>query len=163
MQRECNKCKAQKDVSEFYLKAPSRRDKYSPKDKCFYFSHCKEYIKAKQLLYRKNNPEKSKGIDLYQSFGIRFEDYKKMYDDQKGCCGICERHSTEFRRSLAVDHCHDTGKIRGLLCDACNVTVGKTKDNVKWLQNCISYLNKQHNPELAVKSNVIVIQSKKVG
>ena len=162
MERKCNKCKAKKDVSEFYLKEPSRRARYSSTDNCFYTSHCKECIKTKQIAYRKNNPEKGKDVDLFQKFGIRFEDYKKMYDAQKGCCAICERHSDKFHRSLNVDHDHVSGKIRGLLCTPCNTVLGRMEENVKWFHNCLSYLE-QHQPELADKSNVIAVQLKKVG
>jgi hypothetical protein len=47
-----------------------------------------------------------------------------MFEDQKGCCGICKRHQSEFKKRLGVDHNHSTGKIRKLLCDRCNLGLG---------------------------------------
>lgn len=67
-------------------------------------------------------------------------DYNKLFIEQNGCCKICKRPQTEFKKKLAVDHCHITGKTRGLLCNNCNTILGHAKDNIKTLQNAIKYL-----------------------
>jgi hypothetical protein len=51
-------------------------------------------------------------------------DFDRLYQIQQGKCAICLVHSTEFKRTLAVDHDHRTGMVRGLLCDGCNAAVG---------------------------------------
>lgn len=147
MIKQCKSCNAKKDISEFYIKLDRKQKGYSGSDECFYSSRCKDCDREKQRLYRKANPEKAKDIDLFQSFGIRYEQYNKMYNDQKGCCAICLKHSSEFKRALAVDHCHATGKIRGLLCYLCNTSLGKIKDDISILERMIKYL--KTNSDLA--------------
>ena len=60
-----------------------------------------------------------------------------MYENQNGLCGICEK----YFEKLHVDHCHTTNKIRGLLCNHCNLALGKFKDDIKRLSNAINYLS----------------------
>lgn len=60
-----------------------------------------------------------------------------MFLLQKGECKICNTTST---KPLSVDHCHSTGKIRGLLCNPCNMGIGQFKDSIVRLKNAISYL-----------------------
>ena len=76
----------------------------------------------------KANPEKLKQHRrktlLKTKSGITPEIYKKMFEEQQGCCAICGRHQTEFKRTLDVDHDHVTGKVRKLLCIYCNTNVG---------------------------------------
>jgi len=98
--------------------------------------------------YRKQNPEIHKNLDLKKSFGINIEDYKQMLKDQEGVCAICHQPEITYdskqkkTRSLAVDHCHTTNKVRGLLCAHCNHAIGKFKDNLDLLRNAINYLTK---------------------
>ena len=66
-----------------------------------------------------------------------------MFIAQDGRCAICERDVCEIPRGLYIDHDHKTGKVRGLLCDRCNMSLGGFKDNVIILQNAINYLIKQ--------------------
>lgn len=75
---------------------------------------------------------------LQKNFGITLEDYTKMLVGQSGVCAICLK--ADPPRSLAVDHCHKTGKIRGLLCRACNVSIGLLEDDGDRLERAIRYL-----------------------
>jgi len=90
--------------------------------------------------WRKDNPDKVKNTELRKMFGITLEDYNRMYGQQKGCCKICNKHSDDEKQALAVDHCHTTGKVRGLLCKDCNRALGMFKDSVTNLQKAIKYL-----------------------
>ena len=76
-----------------------------------------------------------------REFGITLNEYNEMFEKQKGCCAICGRHQSEFKRSFDVDHDHKTGKVRGLLCFKCNVVLGFVNDNSNILENMIGYLN----------------------
>ena len=67
-------------------------------------------------------------------------EYNKMFKAQKGCCAICGRHQSEFGKRLAVDHNHLTGKIRGLLCNSCNLILGHAKDSRGVLLRAMQYL-----------------------
>lgn len=67
---------------------------------------------------------------LKHRYGITSTEYDAMYEAQKGCCAICGKHAeagnspAHWKTKLAVDHCHDTGKVRGLLCNDCNAGIG---------------------------------------
>ena len=72
-------------------------------------------------------------------YGITWADYEKMFASQHGVCAICK--SPPKKRRLSVDHCHQTGRIRGLLCDPCNhILLGAAKDSLSKLQAAIEYL-----------------------
>lgn len=90
--------------------------------------------------WRKSNPDKAKNADLKKMFGITLDDYNKMREDQKCSCKICGKHEDEERQALVVDHSHDTGKVRGLLCSNCNRALGMFKDDITVLQKAIKYL-----------------------
>ena len=71
-----------------------------------------------------------------------------MLDNQGGSCAICKRKEwvrasiTDNVMALAVDHCHDSGNVRGLLCRACNLAIGYFEDNTESLGEAIKYLEK---------------------
>jgi len=69
-----------------------------------------------------------------------------MLEKQGGVCAVCKRPETARNqygiKRLAVDHDHETGKVRGLLCSKCNTGLGALDDNTGRLQACINYLNK---------------------
>jgi hypothetical protein len=67
--------------------------------------------------YRRNSFLKTK-------YGITLDDYKKMLEDQNGLCLICGIDTPRGNKSWHVDHCHKTGKVRGLLCNYCNPRLG---------------------------------------
>lgn len=74
------------------------------------------------------------------------ECYNKMLESQNGLCKICNQPSKQKSnngksiKSLAVDHCHITGKVRGLLCGDCNSMLGYAKDSINILKSAIEYL-----------------------
>jgi hypothetical protein len=78
---------------------------------------------------------------------LTVEEYDNMLARQGGVCWICRRKEGRLRNGvpqfLAIDHDHNTGRIRGLLCGACNRGLGCYHDNVKWLKNAIRYLETQ--------------------
>lgn len=78
-------------------------------------------------------------ICLRSNYNIDVYDYMKMYESQKGKCKIClklERNG----RNLSVDHCHNTNRIRGLLCSDCNLTLDKWNDDIEIFKRAIEYL-----------------------
>jgi hypothetical protein len=75
-------------------------------------------------------------------YGISLESYTKMLENQQGCCSICKTPQVNLKITLAVDHCHSTGKVRGLLCRNCNLMIGFAKDNKELLSSAIRYLEK---------------------
>lgn len=81
---------------------------------------------------------------LKRKFGIGIDEYNKMLKKQNNSCAICKSTTTQDRRTnnFPVDHCHKTGKVRGLLCNHCNRALGMFKDNIESLKSAISYLEK---------------------
>ena len=97
--------------------------------------------------FRKQNPDKAKNSELKRSFGITLPIYEKMLEDQGHVCAICKGKETALHkdggpRRMPVDHCHDTGKVRGLLCTACNRALGLFKDDIGVLESALEYLRK---------------------
>jgi hypothetical protein len=96
--------------------------------------------------YRQSK-EAMRHYGLTSNYGISLTDYSEMYKLQDGRCAICDQPETGKDRygnvrPLAVDHCHDSGKVRGLLCYACNSMLGQAKDRVEVLAAGIEYLTK---------------------
>jgi len=108
----------------------------------------KNYLKAWAREDRKLNPRKYKCKALQKSYGITLEKYEELKKSQGDVCAICAKPEaalnphTKEPRELAVDHCHNSGVIRGLLCGACNSALGKFKDDIKLLEKAIKYLGK---------------------
>lgn len=108
----------------------------------------KEKVKLAARIARIENPERYKGYCLKRDFGITVEEYRRMWDKQKGVCALCAKpetakHQNGTVKSLAVDHCHDTGKIRGLLCWVCNTGIGKLQDSPALLRLAAEYIERQ--------------------
>ena len=81
-------------------------------------------------------------------FNIDKETFDNLRIIHKDCCAICGLHEAEVRNNktkyygLYIDHCHNTGQIRGLLCHNCNLLIGHAKDDVQVLVSAIGYLNR---------------------
>jgi len=76
---------------------------------------------------------------LHSRWGLTKSQYDAMAESQHGVCAVCSKPDITGRR-LAVDHCHKTGKLRGLLCYACNTALGRFNDDVSLLSKAIKYL-----------------------
>jgi hypothetical protein len=72
--------------------------------------------------------------------GLDPEDYNLMLRAYDGCCYICKRPERVANRSLAIDHCHTTGTVRGLLCTRCNQVIGRMEDSPALLRAAADYL-----------------------
>jgi len=104
--RICSKCHAEKPIKEF--RSGWRGQHFAVWCRACRILHPKEWYK--QSATRRN---------LKYNFNLSLEDYNKLLRKQKEVCMICGKTDPAKRR-LAVDHCHETGKIRGLLCTRCN-------------------------------------------
>ena len=89
-------------------------------------------------------------MDRKRWYGLEHDDYLKMLEKQNNVCAICCKPESVVNPSgetkpLSVDHDHATGKVRGLLCSACNQAIGLFKDDIKTLQSAILYLEEDGN------------------
>lgn len=114
-----------------------------------YYQENKAVLNEKQKAKRRANPGVRKGehfrYGLKARYGLTVEAYEQMFTEQKGLCAICGQPETVRQpsgelRNLAVDHCHTTNKVRGLLCFACNTMIGMAKDRIEVLEQAIYYL-----------------------
>lgn len=128
----CKQC-GKEGALDLFQRDISKKDLVRPECKeCTAANRKKRYCANKN---RKNNMEKNFGkgvLDVYQ----------KLFDEQKGVCDICKSPENGRYKHLSVDHCHDTGKIRGLLCNNCNRGIGLLKDNSELLKNALEYIEK---------------------
>jgi hypothetical protein len=76
---------------------------------------------------------------LKKSYGLTIEQYHEMLEAQAGVCAICLGADKAFAH-LAVDHCHQSGKVRGLLCNTCNRALGSFQDDPERLKRALLYL-----------------------
>lgn len=88
---------------------------------------------------RKALREAAHGRSILKTYGITKEQYEELYEAQGGVCCICERATGKTKR-LAVDHDHETGYVRGLLCSTCNKILGHLRDSYYLASNLSAYL-----------------------
>lgn len=115
---------------------------------------CKSCYNKRQRAYEANNPETKRqannrwamenrtrvyGYYIKRQYGITLAEYDIMLARQGGGCGIC-KGGTKGRGRFHVDHCHETGQVRGLLCAKCNILLGHANDDTKLLRAAIGYL-----------------------
>lgn len=114
--QECRTCDEIKPLSEFHL---SSRSKSGHRSECILCSK-----------KRKNQ----------KNYGLSHDDLLNLYEKQKESCAICKTPITLFGLLTNIDHNHETGLVRGLLCRNCNVGLGVFKDSTEILNNAIKYL-----------------------
>lgn len=138
--KKCSKCKVESPIDNFY-KNSKLSDGLN--------SQCKNCYRRYNIDWVKRNPEYHKSRLLKYLYNITIEDYNILSESQKGVCAICSRPETEKLKGttkvLSVDHCHETGRIRGLLCTACNTILGRSKDDRLILLSAIEYLDRNSN------------------
>mgnify|MGYP003625557836 CR=1 FL=1 len=121
------------------------KDILSKKRKEYYFKN-KEHFLARAKTWSLNNKDKIRENKLKTKYNLTLDQYNKMLSDQNNSCKVC---NIKFNINIKmitphVDHCHTTGKIRGLLCMNCNTSLGFLKEDTKIMQKLIEYV-KEHN------------------
>lgn len=141
--RVCSKCGVRKPVDDFGIRS---KGKYRR-------SRCKpcESEDTRLRLAQMSSADRVERSEAYwrssliRNYGITHEEYAAILAAQGGGCGICGSTKAGGRRSrLAVDHCHETGEVRGILCDNCNRALGLIGDDMDAVLNALSYLDGYH-------------------
>jgi len=115
----CTKCKLEQPEDNFYqIKKTGKR--HGSCKTCFK----KQSKKSAEKLGRRHR----KNIELQWNYGISVEDYERMLDECDGKCVCGASKGRANKEALHVDHCHETGLIRGLLCHSCNRAIGLVND-----------------------------------
>lgn len=140
--KTCTRCHEEKSPSEFYRDRTRKDGLYPQCRKCA--AQAKKGSRKSdpeyQRQWRQRNPDKYRAIsrraELKRKYGITVSDYEGMYAKQEGRCAICKK----AEEILAIDHCHDSGRVRGLLCKACNRGIGMLQDSPELLESAVRYL-----------------------
>lgn len=124
MVKRCNKCALELPIEEFG-KFSRTRDGFA--------NRCKKCTREEQHSKPSNRRRK-------RWCGAPLEEYERLLEEQNGKCAICGLEPGERRH--CVDHCHVTGVIRGVICNACNMGLGYFRDNPEFLEAAAVYLRK---------------------
>jgi recombination endonuclease VII len=101
---------------------------------------CVDCLKAYGMRWRANNPGRTVSSNRLRQYGVSPEQYEAMLHAQDFRCKLCRVPDVACTKSLAIDHDHATGEIRGLLCSSCNSGIGKLGDNLEGLERAVAYL-----------------------
>lgn len=104
-----------------------------------YYQAAKPQRLETMAAYAKKSPRTVLKARLKHKYALSVEDYEYMLADQGHVCAICKCPNNDGKR-LAVDHDHATGRVRGLLCNPCNLAVGHMKDDPTRLRQAAEYL-----------------------
>ena len=142
----CSECEETKPLESFY-----NCKRYGKQSKC---KKCGNRYTQER---RKKNPEEyrkyKRNRDLIRTYGITLDEADQLFAEQGHCCAICKTTDNTSNKgkgttSFSVDHCHDTGEVRGLLCDPCNLGLGQLGDTEEALERALDYIKqskeKQH-------------------
>jgi hypothetical protein len=146
--KRCGKCKQHLPVNQF-SKTTQTKDKL--------YCYCKactsetarlahSRLKADPVRYAAYLA-KERDRHLKRKFGISSNDYDLMLASQGEGCAICGATECSSGAALAVDHCHRTGKVRGILCRDCNTSLGKFNDDRNILLKAVEYLDRAESEE----------------
>jgi hypothetical protein len=111
------------------------------------------YWCAIRARFNARHPKRHSDYSRKKRFGLTPEAFRALVAQQHNLCAICERPESQKRKgvtkALAVDHDHNTGTVRALLCAACNTALGKADDSVERLERMIAYLQKHARAKAA--------------
>ena len=125
---KCKRCNEERTIDQFYKNNKST---------------CKECLKEKTREYKRSNVGYHRKSMLMKTYGLTLEDFDRMLKEQDYGCAICGSKSSGDSHSFRVDHNHETGEVRGLLCNPCNLTLGNAKECSKRLRSCAEYLEER--------------------
>lgn len=136
--KTCRKCKVNQPKKDFHKRSSAKDGLYS------YCKKCTQEISSTS--YAKKRGKRCAQFTEYHyktNYNINYEDFLNLADSQNNCCKICKIElvfSTRSSNRAVLDHCHATGKIRGVLCNSCNRALGLLKESKDVLKSALSYL-----------------------
>jgi len=156
--KECNYCHEQRPLDNFKTNLTSQCKICKKAYMRNYFLEHKDLfsnyaIKQKTKSYYK---PMRKGINMKAKYGLNTEIYNKILIEQNECCAICNVHQSNFKKSLHIDHNHNTNKLRGLLCHNCNIALGLFQDSSELLLKASEYLKSHQENTLVNKIKELI-------
>lgn len=145
----CNTCQRRKPIDRFFKRGGDERGYRSKCKDCFQESGTRynqqDQVKARRAQHMREYRARDRSAWLNSSlkyrFNITLDEWNRLFDDQDGRCAICDHEFT--KKTPHVDHCHETGVIRGLLCGGCNRMLGQARDSARILRKGAEYLEGQ--------------------
>lgn len=123
--------------------------KISRKEYCENINDKRFQNKEKKFPHLKTNSiDYKRETSLRYNYNITLEDYNKMFQAQNGCCKICKRHQSKLVKRLCVDHNHETGEVRALLCHQCNTGIGNFLESTQIMREGADYLDFFNNKNI---------------
>ena len=139
--KHCPVCKSDKELHQFW------KGQYC----------CIECQKIKQkTVWESRTPKKRLEQHLKYKYGVSHQEFMDAWQKQSGCCAICSEALPDLmvyenrKRGYAIDHNHETGEFRGILCLSCNTLLGMARESKKVLQKAINYLDNNGSYELHI-------------
>jgi len=154
--KTCTGCGKKKSLTSFY-RNKAAKDGYQGRCKICHKEWARRYRKThrkqrceRQRAFRRKHPGRSKRYYREKRYHLKqydmtLDDYNRIFAEQDGCCAICGRHQSEFKRRLHVDHDHVSEKVRGLLCADCNFLLGHLErmERIGFPAKAKTYLSEQ--------------------
>lgn len=142
--RKCSRCQKDKAIDDFRIDA--RRGKPRASCKACDASRHREWLEKNRDQVRAGDRRRWKAKDRWEAhiqrnYGLAASDYDRMIVEQQGQCAICKTDKPGGRSTrFNIDHCHKSGRVRGLLCNPCNTALGKLNDSPEALIAAVVYL-----------------------
>ena len=133
MTKSCLLCEQEKDETDFYRFF----DRWAQEH--YLSARCKPCHQE----YKRQSPTKArnrKAEKLQLRYGLTYEQWENMRQAEEYRCMICGISENELGKKLDVDHCHNSGKVRGVLCNPCNNVLGLARDSIQILESAAIYL-----------------------
>jgi hypothetical protein len=134
--RKCSRCEKAKPVTDFALMKGDRLARRKQCGECNAARRKRDSDNGATQKWKRANPQKVESARLRYRYGITIERRAEMAVEQGHRCACCRRE-----RKLFVDHCHDTGRVRGLLCRHCNIALGLLDDSPLLVAQLLEYAN----------------------
>ena len=130
--KTCPRCGEERPTDSFYS----------------YKRACKSCLREEQRIFRASRPDYHHAHNLKQRYGISVDEYQTIIANQNFACAICTveiSDAVEYKagRSVVVDHNHETGEVRGILCSKCNLVLGHARESTEILYRAIVYLSER--------------------
>ena len=140
---DCNKVNGKRLSKEWIIKNPEKVKKRAKAWRDDNLDQARAASRKSAAITRRDNPRVVKHRKLKSSYGISLEDFEKMLELQSHSCSICSFpfDYTSQSKGPHVDHDHETGKVRMILCRFCNNLLGYSNDDVRILESAIIYLD----------------------
>lgn len=133
----CSACRNWKSIDSF------------SRDKSHWTGYAHSCRECKSKVQRAITPARRRATRLKCVYGLTTDEYDLLLLEQQGVCAICKSDNPGHFGVFVVDHDHETGRIRGLLCNNCNMGIGKFKENANLLQDAASYLRGGQNGKIS--------------